>query len=76
MRQERDPVERVKKLMLARGADAAELKRIEKEARAVALGRGVWGGSRGRGLRGGASGSWGRGCWARRVLGERKGLGI
>jgi len=33
MRQERDPVERVKKLMLARGADAAELKRIEKEVK-------------------------------------------
>jgi len=33
MRQERDPVERVKKLMLAHGGDAAEIKAIEKKVK-------------------------------------------
>ncbi|KAI8466541.1 MAG: dehydrogenase E1 component-domain-containing protein [Monoraphidium minutum] len=33
MRQERDPVERVKKLLLAQGVDAGELKAIEKKAK-------------------------------------------
>eukprot|EP00877_Chromochloris_zofingiensis_P011370 jgi/Chrzof1/6487/Cz18g13050.t1 len=33
MRQERDPVERVKKLLLSKGVDAAELKRIEKDVK-------------------------------------------
>jgi TPP-dependent pyruvate/acetoin dehydrogenase alpha subunit len=31
--QERDPVERVKKLMLAHGGDAAEIKAIEKKVK-------------------------------------------
>ncbi|GBF89270.1 pyruvate dehydrogenase E1 component subunit mitochondrial-like [Raphidocelis subcapitata] len=33
MRQERDPVERVKKLLLAQGVDAGEVKAIEKKAK-------------------------------------------
>lgn len=33
MRQERDPVERVKKLLLAQGVDAGEIKAIEKKAK-------------------------------------------
>ncbi|KAG2490824.1 hypothetical protein HYH03_010745 [Edaphochlamys debaryana] len=34
MRTERDPIERVKKLLLANGVDAAELKKIDKEVKA------------------------------------------